>query len=134
MPEARARFVRRARATVTVSLSILLASCGGSLRPPAVGPGNDPDMPRFLEIYSEAHVATLLFPSGTYSLGNADRIGYYYRAPGGVLEHTAAGTVSRTGGIFVSKRDLRKLRGYVYLGGGVTHVGNFSHVAHQFHD
>ncbi len=126
-----ARSVRRIAA---VSLSILLVSCGGSLRPPAVGPARDANMPRFLEIYSAPQVASLHFPQGTYSLGNADKIGYYYRAPRGVLEHTSAGTVPRTGGIFVSKRDPRKMRGYIYLAGGVTHIGNFSRVEHQFHD
>lgn len=134
MPEARARLACFVRRMVAVSLSILLVSCGGSLRPPAVGPGNDTNMPRFLEIYSAPRAATVHFPRGTYSLGNVDKIGYYYRAPGGVREHTSAGTVSRTGGIFVSKRDPRKLRGYIYLAGGVTHLGNFSQVAHRFHD
>ena len=71
------------------------------------------------------------FPAGTYSLGAIDKIGYYYRAPRAVI---AAGGTPRTGGIFVSRRDPRKLRGYVHLAGGVTHVGNLSHVPHRFHD
>ncbi|MEY2546389.1 MAG: hypothetical protein QOG48_1506 [Verrucomicrobiota bacterium] len=122
------------RSFFAASLSILFMSCAGALRPPAVGPGNNPNAAHFLEIYSAPHVAGLHFPAGTYSLGAADRVGYYYRAPRAVLEHTGGGSVARQGGIFVSKRDLRKLRGYVYLAGGVTHVGNFSRVAHQFHD
>lgn len=91
-------------------------------------------MPRFLDIYSEARAATLHFPRGSYSLAAADRIGYYYRAPETVGQHRGGGVFPREGGIFVSKRDQRKLRGYVYLAGGVTMVGNLSNVPHQFHD
>lgn len=71
-------------------------------------------------------MATLHFPAGIYALSTTDKIGYYYRSPRNVLQHTAAGAVPHEGGIFVSKRNHTKLRGYVYLGGGVTHVGNFS--------
>ena len=117
-----------------IVLSILLVSCGGSSRPLAVRPGFVGSMPQHLEIYAAPHAATLHFPRGTYSLGAVDKIGYYYRAPSSIMEHTSAGLFPREGGIFVSKRDRRKLRGYVYLAGGVTHVGNFSSVAHQFHD
>ena len=42
--------------------------------------------------------------------------------------------IPREGGIFVSKRNRTKLRGYVYLGGVVTHVGNFSHANYKFRD
>lgn len=89
--------------------------------------------PQLLELYSEARVATLHFPSGTYSLSSEDRRGYYYRAPGGVIEHTAAGRRRRDGGIFVSKRDQRKLRGFVIMPYGLTHVGNLSRTEHEFH-
>lgn len=117
-----------------IALSILLASCGGSLRPPAAGPEVTESMPRFLDIDASPHASTLHFPRGTYSLGAADKIGYYYRAPRPVLQQTGLGTYPREGGIFVSKRDPRKLRGYVYLAGGVTHVGSFGRVPHQFHN
>jgi hypothetical protein len=72
------------------------------------------------------------FPPGIYSLSRADKIGYYYRSPRKVIQHTAAGSVLHEGGIFVSKRNRAKLRGYVYLGGAVTHVGNFSHADYAF--
>jgi hypothetical protein len=42
--------------------------------------------------------------------------------------------VSREGGVFVSKRNPKKLRGYVFWTGALTHVGNFSRKKHQFHD
>jgi hypothetical protein len=90
--------------------------------------------PRVLEVYSERRVATLHFPSGTYLLASEDRRGYYYEAPGGVLEHTAAGRVRRKGGIFVSKRNRDKLRGYVMMPYGLTQVGNLSRVEHEFRE
>ena len=36
------------------------------------------------------------------------------------------------GGIFVSKRNQAKLRGYVIMSGGITHVGNLSGSDYQF--
>jgi hypothetical protein len=90
--------------------------------------------PRVLEVYSERRVATLHFPRGTYLLASEDRHGYYYEAPGGVIENTAAGRVRRKGGIFVSKRDRNKLRGYVMMPYGLTHVGSLSRVEHEFHE
>jgi len=90
--------------------------------------------PRVLEVYSDTRVATLHFPRGTYLLSSEDRRGYYYEAPAGLLEHTAASRVRRKGGIFVSKRDRNKLRGYVMMPYGLSHVGNLSRVEHEFHE
>ncbi|HET9418401.1 MAG TPA: hypothetical protein VFO30_03595 [Chthoniobacterales bacterium] len=90
--------------------------------------------PRFLELYSEARVATLHFPRGSYAFDSEDSRGYYYRAPSGVLEHTAAGPRRREGGIFVSKRNRDRLRGYVIMPYGLTHVGNLSRTEHEFRD
>jgi hypothetical protein len=106
--------------------AVLLSSCASH---PRLGAP-----PQVLELYSEAHVATLHFPSGSYSLSSEDRIGYYYSAPRAVLQHTAAGQRKRDGGIFVSKRDQNKLRGYVIMPYGLTHVGNLSRTQHQFRD
>lgn len=90
--------------------------------------------PRVLEVYSERQVAMLHFPAGSYLLSSEDRRGYYYAAPGGVVEHTAAGRMRREGGIFVSKRNRDKLRGYVKMPYGLTHVGNLSRVKHEFRE
>ena len=90
--------------------------------------------PRVLEVYSDRRVAMLHFPRGTYLFASEDRRGYYYEAPGGVIEHTAAGSVRRKGGVFVTKRDRDKLRGYVVMPYGLTHVGNLSRVEHQFRE
>ena len=87
-----------------------------------------------MEIYSEQHVATLHFPPGVYTLSAVDKIGYYYRAPRKIAEHAGAGSFGREGGIFVSKRNPQKLRGYVFRAGTITHVGNFSRAKHRIFD
>jgi hypothetical protein len=114
--------------------SLLLGSCAGSMHPHAISGAEDTNAPRVLDLYSSTSVATLHFPAGSYSLAAVDHIGYYYRAPGAIIQHTAASSIARDGGIFVSKRSRAKLRGYVYLAGGVTLVGNFSKLRHDFHD
>ncbi len=116
------------------TLAFLLSSCAGSSHPRLVTPSEGPISPRYLEIYSEPHAATLHFPAGVYTLNAADKIGYYYRAPRKIAERIGSGSLWREGGIFVSKRDPQKLRGYVYRAGTITHVGNFSGVKHAFRD
>ena len=88
--------------------------------------------PRYLEFYRETQVATLHFPAGRYSLHAEDDAGYYYAAPRPVLEHTSIGPRPYEGGLYVAKREPRKLRGYVYWGGVLTHVGDLSRVRHEF--
>src|SRR5207248_2334504 len=108
--------------------------CAGSSHPRLVSPSEGPVSPRYLEIYSELHVATLHFPRGVYTLNAADKIGYYYRAPRKVAEHFGSGSFWREGGIFVSKRDPQKLRGYVYRAGTITSVRNSPRENHQLRD
>jgi hypothetical protein len=112
--------------------SFLLSSCAGSGHPRLVTPGEGPRTRQYLEVYSELHVATLHFPPGVYTLNAVDKIGYYYRAPGKIAERTRTGSLWREGGIFVSKRNPEKLRGYVFRAGAITHVGNFSRAKHLF--
>ena len=114
--------------------SLLLASCAGSSHPRLVTPSEGPISPRYLEINSELHAATLHFPTGVYTLSAIDKIGYYYRAPRKIAEHFGGGSFWREGGIFVSKRNPQKLRGYVFRAGTVTHVGNFSRAKHRFRE
>lgn len=116
------------------TLAFLLSSCAGSSHPRAITPSEGPISPQYLEIYSELHAATLHFPAGVYTLSAVDKIGYYYRAPRKIGEHFGGGSFWREGGIFVSKRDPQKLRGYVYRAGTITHVGNFSRAKHRFRD
>ena len=116
------------------TLAFLLSSCAGSSHPRLIAPGEGPSSLRYLEIYSELHAATLHFPAGVYTLNAADKIGYYYRAPRKIAEHFGGGSFWREGGIFVSKRNPQKLRGYVYRAGTITHVGNFSGTKHRFRE
>jgi hypothetical protein len=113
-------------------ISTLLLSCGGGQHPRAIRDAGTTGMPQSIELRSEVRAATLHFPAGIYSLTATDKVGYYYRAPRKVIQHTAASSVLRDGGIFVSKRNHTKLRGYINLGGAITHVGNFSHANYAF--
>jgi hypothetical protein len=116
---------------LSFTLAFLLSSCGGSQHPRPVTAGAT-NAPQFIELRREVRANTLHFPAGTYALSSADKIGYYYRAPRKIVQHAAGGSVLREGGIFVSKRNREKLRGYIYLGGAVTHVGNFSRADYAF--
>ena len=125
----RQRLVRETVSLVTSIIgcaAVFLASCATHER--------FATPPRVLEVYSEKRVATLHFPTGLYILSAEDRRGYYYHAPSGVIEHTAAGRIRRDGGIFVSKRDRNRLRGYVKMPYGITHVGNLSRIEHEFRE
>src|ERR1700730_16843582 len=110
----------------------LFLSCAGSPHPRAVGNNETLSAPRVIVLRSEVRANTLHFPAGAYSLSSADKIGYYYRAPQKISQHTAGHSTPREGGLFLSKRNRAKLRGYIYLGGAVTHVGDFSHADYAF--
>ena len=112
----------------------LLSGCAGNPHPRLVSASEGPIAPRYLEIYSEQHVATLHFPPGVYTLNAVDKIGYYYRAPRKIAEHAGAGAFWREGGIFVSRRNPEKLRGYIFRAGTITLVGNFSRAKHHLFD
>jgi hypothetical protein len=116
------------------TLAFLLSCCAGSPHPRLITPGEGPTTARYLEIDNEQRAATLHFPAGVYILSAADKIGYYYRAPRKIGEHTVHGSLWREGGVFVSKRNPQKLRGYVYRAGTITHVGNFSRAKHRFRE
>ena len=112
--------------------ALLCVSCLGSRQfqmIPAEGP---PPTAEYLELESEASAATLHFPAGLYTLYATDSTGYYYRAPRKIFQHTGGGSVPHEGGIYVRKINPGNLRGYVYIAGALTHVGNFSDVAHEF--
>ena len=67
-------------------------------------------------------------------LDAVDDKGYYYRAPRKIVQHSFSGSLKRNGGIFVAKRDQGRLRGYVIMPGGLTHVGDLSRADHEFRD
>src|SRR2546423_13955365 len=119
------------RAVVTVLFALLFAGCGGTDRRRPVN-SSATMQPHFLELRSNISAGTIHFPRGIYSLETEDRNGYYYRAPGKVYQHSFGGSYGHDGGIFVSKRNPRKLRGYVMMPGGLTHVGNLSGANYQY--
>jgi hypothetical protein len=110
---------------------IALSGCGGSDRRHSVNPAAT-SAARLLELRSDTSAGTIHFPRGLYALDTEDHNGYYYRAPGKVYQRGFAGRYPRDGGIFVSKRNQRKLRGYVIMPSGITHVGNLSGSNYEF--
>ena len=120
---------------IPLALTALLfaSGCGGTDRRHPVDPAATTVAPA-IELLSEASAGTIHFPRGLYSLESEDSHGYYYRAPVKVYERGFGGRYPRDGGIFVSKRNQRKLRGYVIMPYGITHVGNLSGSDYQFRD
>ena len=115
------------------AFTMAFSGCGGTDRRHAVNPAAT-TAARFLELRTATSAGTIHFPRGLYSLDTEDRNGYYYRAPVKVTQHSFGGSYPHDGGIFVSKRNQRKLRGYVMMPGGITHVGNLSRADYQFRD
>jgi hypothetical protein len=116
------------------AIVLLFSGCGGTDRRHEVSAASSRSTARLIELRSDRSTGTIHFPRGLYSLDTEDENGYYYRAPGKVYQRTFAGSVRYEGGIFVSKRNPRKLRGYVIMPGGLTHVGNLSGADYQFRD
>ena len=123
---------RRGYRPMACIVALLFASCLGSKQfemIPAEGP---PPTAQYLELKSEVAAATLHFPAGSYTLYATDSTGYYYRAPRKIIQHTGGGSVPHEGGVYVRKRDPDNIRGYVFISGALTHVGNFSDTQHEF--
>jgi hypothetical protein len=118
-------------ASLLALIAFAVAGCGGTDRRQAVNPATT-TAPRYLELRRNISAGTIHFPRGVYALDTEDRNGYYYRTPTKVYQHSFGGSYPHDGGIFVSKRDQRKLRGYVMMPGGITHVGNLSGADYQF--
>ena len=119
---------------IGLTCTALFVSCAGSSHPRVITPSEGVSSPRYLELSSEVRIATIYFPAGVYTLNAEDKIGYYYRAPHKIAEHVGGGAVWRDGGIFMSKHNSQKLRGYIYRAGAITLVGNLSRARYQFHD
>ena len=112
--------------------ALLLTGCGGTDRRRSVDPATTTSSPPFVELRSKTSAGTLHFPAGLYALDSEDAKGYYYRAPRKVYLRSFSGRLPYDGGIFVSKRNQRKLRGYVIMPSGLTHVGNLSRADYEF--
>lgn len=112
--------------------ALLLTGCGGTDRRQSVDSAATTSAPPAIELRSKISTGTLHFPTGLYTLDSEDAKGYYYRAPRKVYQRSFSGRLPYEGGIFVSKRNQRKLRGYVIMPGGLTHVGNLSGADYEF--
>jgi hypothetical protein len=120
--------------TLAFLLSVSLSSCAGGRHFHAIPPEGPIVAPRYLDLGSDVSVATLHFPPGTYSLYAEDSAGFYYRASHKIAEHSDGIPIWHDGGIYVSKRNSGRLRGYVSWGGKLIHVGNFSRMRHEFRE
>ena len=116
----------------TLLAALLLTGCGGTDRRQPINPARTTSTPPYLELRSKTSAGTLHFPAGVYVLDSEDPKGYYYRAPRKIVQRSFSGGLGRDGGIFVSKQDPRRLRGYVIMPGGLTHVGNLSRADYEF--
>ena len=117
---------------LTLLTALLLTGCGGTDRRHSVNPAATSSTPPFIELRSKTSAGTLHFPAGLYTLDTEDAKGYYYRSPTKVYQRSFSGRLPHDGGIFVSKRNQRKLRGYVIMPSGLTHVGNLSGANYEF--
>ena len=115
-----------------VLFAFVLIGCGGTDRRRPVNPSATTTVARFIELRSDTSAGTIHFLRGLYSLESEDQHGYYYRAPVKIYERSFSGRIPHDGGIFVSMRNQRKLRGYVVMPYGVTHVGNLSGADYQY--
>ena len=116
---------------VVLATVLFLGGCGGTDRRHPVNPAATATVARFIELLANTSAGTIHFPRGLYSLDSEDHHGYYYRAPVKLYQRSFGGREPHDGGIFVSKQNQRKLRGYVVMPGGVTHVGNLSGANYQ---
>ena len=123
--------MRTTRLSVAFIALLFLGACGGSDRRQRVNPAAT-NAPPAIDLLSNISTGTIHFPRGLYSLESEDQNGYYYRAPVKLYQRSFSGGLPHDGGIFVSKRNQRKLRGYVVMPYGVTHVGNLSGANYQF--
>lgn len=109
-----------------------LVGCTGGRHFHTINPGTTTSTQPYLELRSEVSAGTLHFPAGVYTLDAMDDKGYYYRAPRKIVQRSFSGGLPHDGGIFVEKRDRNRLRGYVIMPGGLTHVGNLSRSDYAF--
>lgn len=119
--------------TIVVGLcvTIILSGCGGTDRRHSVNPAATTSAP-YLELRADISAGTIHFPRGVYVLDSEDSHGYYYRSPRKIRQRSFAGSMPRDGGIFVSRQSQKKLRGYVIMPSGLTHVGNLSSADYEF--
>jgi hypothetical protein len=117
--------------TFYVLIFTLLGGCANQhFRIPAQGP--PAGAPQAVELLREKQVANLHFPRGLYSFYAEDDKGFYYQSARPIIQHGTGSSSTHRGGLFVNRRHHNKLRGYIFLAGSITHVGDLSRVPHQF--
>ena len=87
-------------------------SCGGNHHFRETTPAETASVPPYLELHSRYRVGTLHLPQGTYVLNAVDDKGYYYRSTHRINQRSYSGSIGRDGGIFVEKRNRKRLRAY----------------------
>ncbi len=120
------RFIPAAFAAIFV-----LTSCTGGQHFHVTSPAEAPSTPPYLDLHSDYSVGTLHFPAGIYVLEAEDDKGYYYKATRQVVQRSFSRGAQRDGGIFVEKRNSHRLRGYIIMPSGLTHVGNLSRADYE---
>ena len=120
-------WLRVARPIAAISCAALLLTSCASNRPAGFA-----TVPQSLELHETPSRGTLHFPQGVYTFESEDESGYYYRAPRSVRQHSFGGSYPYEGGIFVLKRDPRRIRGFIVIGGERMKVGDLSDTRHEF--
>lgn len=121
-------------AAAIASFAFLLAACTGGKHFEVVAEGPPASVPQYVIVTKAPQIATLHFPPGAYRFYAKDDRGYYYSAPTPVLEHVAGNALPRKGGVYVLKQQPPVVRPYVYLAGGLTHVGKLKRDSYEFRD
>ncbi len=119
-------------AAVIALFALPLSACTGGKHFQVVAEGPPASVPQYVIVTRPPQIATLHFPSGAYRFYATDDRGYYYQAPGPVLEHVAGNPLPRKGGVYVLKQQPPVVRAYVYLPGGLTHVGKLKRDSYEF--
>ena len=120
------------RCVIISALAVLSVSSCAHAQSRIAANQPSPTTPRYIDLLAERQVATLHFPAGRYFLYGVNAKGFYYRAPRPVVQHTGGGSVLRNGGLFLNRTNENKIRGYIYLAGALTHVGDFSRARYVF--
>ena len=121
-----AQLFRGGRLLVVLTAMVLLEGCAS--RP--VRQFDTP--PQTLVLQETTSRGTIHYPEGTYAFESEDSSGYYYRAPRTVRQHSFCGSYPYEGGVFVLKRDPRRIRGYILMGTERRKLGNLSDAPHEF--